>query len=56
MAAEEPVQPDAMRTGRPVDWERVHELLVKTSRTFALAIPVLPRPTVHEVTVACAFP
>ena len=52
MAAEELVQPEAMRTGRPVDWERVHELLVKTSRTFALAIPVLPRPTVREVTVA----
>ncbi|MFQ5349842.1 MAG: squalene/phytoene synthase family protein [Thermoanaerobaculia bacterium] len=42
------------RTGADgqVDWERVHDLLVKTSRTFALAIPVLPRPTLQEVTVA----
>jgi len=30
----------------------LQDLLVKTSRTFALAIPLLPEPTVHEVTVA----
>jgi farnesyl-diphosphate farnesyltransferase len=31
---------------------RLEELLVKTSRTFALSIPVLPEPTRREVTVA----
>lgn len=30
----------------------LQDLLVKTSRTFALAIPLLPEPTAHEVTVA----
>lgn len=30
----------------------LEDLLVKTSRTFALAIPVLPQPTAREVTVA----
>lgn len=30
----------------------LQDLLAKTSRTFALAIPLLPEPTVHEVTVA----
>jgi len=32
--------------------ERLQDLLVKTSRTFALAIPQLPQPTRREVTVA----
>jgi farnesyl-diphosphate farnesyltransferase len=32
--------------------ELLQELLVKTSRTFALAIPLLPQPTLREVTVA----
>jgi farnesyl-diphosphate farnesyltransferase len=32
--------------------ELLQDLLVKTSRTFALAIPLLPRPTVDEVTIA----
>lgn len=32
--------------------ERLQDLLVKTSRTFALAIPQLPQPTLREVTVA----
>lgn len=32
--------------------DRLHDLLVKTSRTFALAIPELPQPTLREVTVA----
>jgi farnesyl-diphosphate farnesyltransferase len=55
MGAESKVQlgsPDSAGAGRAVDHARVHDLLVKTSRTFALAIPVLPRPTVREVTVA----
>jgi farnesyl-diphosphate farnesyltransferase len=30
----------------------IDDLLVKTSRTFALAIPMLPEPTRHEVSVA----
>lgn len=30
----------------------LQDLLVKTSRTFALAIPLLPQPTLSEVTVA----
>ncbi|MDH3745000.1 MAG: squalene/phytoene synthase family protein, partial [Acidobacteriota bacterium] len=38
------------------DWRdsdsRLQELLVKTSRTFALAIPQLPQPTRREVTIA----
>jgi len=32
--------------------ELLQDLLVKTSRTFALAIPLLPPPTLREVTVA----
>lgn len=32
--------------------ERLQDLLVKTSRTFALAIPQLPDPTLREVTIA----
>lgn len=32
--------------------EKLTELLEKTSRTFALAIPLLPEPTRHEVTIA----
>ena len=32
--------------------ESLQNLLVKTSRTFALAIPQLPQPTLREVTVA----
>lgn len=32
--------------------ELLQALLVKTSRTFALAIPLLPEPTLREVTVA----
>ncbi len=31
---------------------RLEELLFKTSRTFALSIPLLPEPTRREVTVA----
>ena len=31
---------------------RLQDLLVKTSRTFALAIPQLPQPTLREVTIA----
>lgn len=34
------------------DDELLQDLLVKTSRTFALAIPLLPPPTLREVTVA----
>lgn len=44
---------DARSDGvRPVDRARLDDLLVKTSRTFALSIPVLPDPTRLEVTVA----
>ncbi len=35
--------------------ELLQDLLVKTSRTFALAIPLLPRATVDEVTIAYLF-
>lgn len=36
----------------PLDLARLHELLERTSRTFALCIPRLPDPTRLEVTVA----
>lgn len=36
----------------PLDLARLHELLERTSRTFALCIPRLPEPTRLEVTVA----
>jgi len=36
----------------PIDEVGLHDLLVKTSRTFALAIPELPEPTRREVTIA----
>lgn len=36
----------------PADEETIQDLLVKTSRTFALAIPLLPQPTQREVSVA----
>ncbi len=32
--------------------DRLQDLLLKTSRTFALSIPLLPQPTLREVTVA----
>ncbi len=48
-----------MANRRPLDSDstaaveaRLQELLVETSRTFALAIPMLPQPTAREVTVA----
>lgn len=34
-----------------VDAARIEDLLVRTSRTFALAIPLLPEPTCREVTI-----
>jgi farnesyl-diphosphate farnesyltransferase len=37
---------------RLADEELLGELLLKTSRTFALAIPLLPPPTAREVTIA----
>jgi farnesyl-diphosphate farnesyltransferase len=37
---------------RQNDSELLQDLLVKTSRTFALAIPLLPDPTLREVTIA----
>jgi farnesyl-diphosphate farnesyltransferase len=40
-----------MQGEQPVG-ELLEDLLVKTSRTFALAIPLLPEPTLREVTVA----
>jgi farnesyl-diphosphate farnesyltransferase len=36
----------------PADDQFLQDQLVKTSRTFALAIPLLPQPTAREVTVA----
>lgn len=39
-------------THASADEEVLQDLLVKTSRTFALAIPLLPQPTRREVTVA----
>lgn len=42
---------EAEPTGRERD-VCLQDLLVKTSRTFALAIPQLPQPTLREVTVA----
>ncbi len=42
---------EAELAGRERDL-RLQDLLVKTSRTFALAIPQLPQPTLREVTVA----
>jgi farnesyl-diphosphate farnesyltransferase len=36
----------------PVSAERLDDLLVKTSRTFAISIPELPEPTRREVTIA----
>ncbi len=41
-----------MSTATHDDSELLQKLLVKTSRTFALAIPLLPAPTLREVTVA----
>ena len=48
------VEADMDRTSRQgqVEGELLQDLLVKTSRTFALAIPLLPDPTLREVTIA----
>ena len=43
--------PSAARIA-PIDSDRLQDLLIKTSRTFALAIPELPQPTRLEVTIA----
>ncbi len=44
---------DAMgELARTADEELLSDLLVKTSRTFALAIPLLPQPLSRQVTVA----
>ena len=42
------------RASRPIvdEGDLLQDLLVKTSRTFALAIPLLPDPTLREVTIA----
>ena len=45
--ATDQVEPSAVHTP-----ERMHDLLTKSSRTFALNIPLLPEPTRCEVTVA----
>jgi len=42
----------SQKTASPPGPELLDDLLVKTSRTFALSIPVLPEPTRREVTVA----
>ena len=34
------------------DWDALHALLQKTSRTFALTIPMLPQPLRTEIGVA----
>ncbi|MDX1501942.1 MAG: squalene/phytoene synthase family protein [Thermoanaerobaculia bacterium] len=46
------VQASRPAAGPRLDDERLYDLLEKTSRTFALAIPLLPPPTVREVTIA----
>ncbi len=54
-AADEMSDKGASRVGSeppPVSDEALQDLLVKTSRTFALAIPQLPQPTRREVTIA----
>jgi farnesyl-diphosphate farnesyltransferase len=43
---------DRRSLGQPSDAEFLHDLLTKTSRTFALSIPELPEPTMREVTIA----
>lgn len=49
-AADGELTPRAWRTR--ADGELLDELLEKTSRTFALAIPLLPEPTRQEVSIA----
>ena len=44
--------PTRAADGRGEDATVIEDLLVRTSRTFALAIPLLPEPTRHEVTLA----
>ena len=41
-----------MSTAEPASARKLEELLEKTSRTFALSIPVLPEPTRREVMIA----
>lgn len=43
---------DSISGGNGANSDLLQELLVKTSRTFALAIPMLPQPTLNEVSVA----
>jgi farnesyl-diphosphate farnesyltransferase len=43
---------DRPATGQAADAQFLHDLLEKTSRTFALSIPELPEPTMREVTIA----
>ncbi|MDX1644211.1 MAG: squalene/phytoene synthase family protein [Thermoanaerobaculia bacterium] len=50
-AVEAPRGPVSEALAPEVDAARIEDLLVRTSRTFALAIPLLPEPTCHEVTV-----
>jgi farnesyl-diphosphate farnesyltransferase len=49
-----PQPPERVRLSDPEDEPRpdLEELLVATSRTFALAIPQLPEPTRREITIA----
>ncbi len=47
-----PAPHDRLGGAGRADGALLHDLLVKTSRTFALAIPLLPRPTARQVTVA----
>lgn len=44
--------PSAPSETSAVEDELLQDLLLKTSRTFALAIPLLPEPTLREVTIA----
>jgi farnesyl-diphosphate farnesyltransferase len=50
-SAESPTRPAGRRT-RTLSDDRLFDLLERSSRTFALAIPLLPQPTLREVTVA----
>jgi farnesyl-diphosphate farnesyltransferase len=45
-------QRDDFSTAAPLSDDRLLDLLEKSSRTFALAIPLLPPPTLREVTIA----
>ena len=47
-----PIGSPSIRRDVAADRDRVEQLLLGTSRTFALSIPMLPQPTREEVAVA----